>query len=162
MSWRQIEQDDHKRVVRMLEHYLNGDANAVRYCLDILYICHLWDDLEDGDKERTEAEKAEAIRAAMSNIPTNPFYIAHFHILSSMTHSAILQWDASNILCYGDEDQKFTAFMIRNAILAIIHYCMFLVGGPQWATENNAQFWNDINSGVHKKYVEFCEEYKNG
>ena len=47
----EAEQSEQLRV--KLVYYLKGDIAAVDFCMAIIYVAHLWDDLIDGDRQRS-------------------------------------------------------------------------------------------------------------
>jgi hypothetical protein len=138
---------------------MKEDSNAVNLCLDLLFVGHLWDDLIDGDVKREPEEINSAFLKALGEIPLNPVYIANQFQLAPMMLNVSLLWLASNDLEKGNDDNRFTAFMIRNGLLTIIHYIMVLVGGFQWARDRSAEFWRVFGLTL-EKYQEFVEEKK--
>jgi hypothetical protein len=157
-GWREKETERQKELAKRLAFYLRGNIDAVRFCIDILFVGHLWDDLIDGDKERTPDEVNAAFRTAMGDIPTNPFYQDNIRALSGLLMSAFLQWQDSNVLAKGNMDDAMTCFMIRNSLMAVIHYCLLLTGGPVWAAQQGPAFWHEFGAGITEKYQEFLEE----
>ena len=138
---------------------MRGDRNAVNLCIDMLFVGHLWDDLIDGDVQRDPEDINSAFLKALGEIPLNPVYIANQYQLAPQMLNVSLMWLASNELEQGTGNERFTAFMIRNGLLSIIHYIMVLIGGIAWARENSAAFWRTFGLTLDK-YQEFVEEKK--
>lgn len=133
-----------------------GNKFAVKYVLDILYAGHLWDDLIDKDVERTDADINQAFRVALGDIPTNPFYQANQAHLGPLMMSAAMLWLDSVKLEKGNDNHKMAAFVMRNALMNIAHYCMLLVGGIEWVQENGERIWSILS--LHDKWLEFRQE----
>jgi hypothetical protein len=163
VDWREKEAKEGEQVIDRLAYYLKGDADALRFCVDIMFLGHLWDDLIDKDKERTPEEINRAFMSAFGTIPQNPFYQAFQEQLRGLVMSAILQWQDANILeRTRNPDEMFAAYIARNGMAAIVHYCMFLVGGPEWCNEQGPSFWREMCAGMYAKYEFFLSEMNNG
>ena len=130
---------EHK--LERLEYFLKGDKYAVLFCLDLLYVCHLWDDLIDGDKERTGEDINQAFIKSLSGIPSNPFYQQCQPALLPMICNAFTMWLESNILKSGNKDQRVTAYALDNGIVEILHFCIVIKGTIEWAREVADEFW---------------------
>jgi hypothetical protein len=128
-----------------LTGFLKGDVNAIKLCIDLMYLGHFWDDLIDKDLVRSDEEINQAFLLSLGDIPMNPFYQAFQIQLAPLMMSASLLWLDSTKLERGDNDSKLTAFCIRNALLNLIHFCMFLVGGVAWVREQGPEFWKTFS-----------------
>lgn len=124
-----------------LEYFLKGDKQALAYCLDLLYIAHLWDDLVDGDKQPSIEDINQAFIKSLTAIPNNLFYRQWQPILLPMMHNALVMWLQSNDLRKGSPDQRTTAFTLENAVIEIVHFCILVKGSVEWAREIGAEFW---------------------
>jgi hypothetical protein len=133
-----------------------GNTLVLKYALDLLYIGHLWDDLIDKDRVRTDPEINKAFRAMLGELAINPFYQANQHLLAPLQHSAAILWEDSVKLEKGDDNDKMAAFIMRNALASILHYCLFLVGGEEWVQEHGARLWQLFN--LNDKWQEFKQE----
>lgn len=160
-GWRQRVLDKQIAFMKRLSFYLKGDRDAMRFCADIIFVGHLWDDLVDRDKVRTPDELDKAFQIMLGEIPTNPFYQANIAQLSGLMMSAILLWRDANVLETGNEDERLASFIARNAMISIVHYCLFLVGGLQWAEEQGPNFWREICPGLNDQYLYFLKEVSN-
>ena len=133
-GWREKELQYQKDLVQMLKYCLMDNQDAVRFCIDVTFIAHVWDDLVDKDKERTNEEISNAFKAALIDIPSNPFYLAHINDLRPLMMNAILQWqDANKLEVNGDDHDKHMAYMLRASFIQLFVYCAFLIGGGGWA-----------------------------
>lgn len=109
--------------------WLNGDTDALQLCGALLYVAHLWDDLIDKDKERTDEEINHAFQAILAEMTRNRFYTEHSQQLAPLIASAALQYPIANKLERGSDGEKIMAFAMRNALLHIVPHCFFLIGG---------------------------------
>jgi hypothetical protein len=142
--------------VDRLEHFLKGDKHAVLFCLDLLYVAHLWDDLIDKDVVRSNEDVNQAFIKSLSGIPNNPFYQEFISILLPMMHNALVLWLESNELAKGDLDKKVTAFSLENAVVNIIHFCILVKSSVDWARECSEEFW-ELFGPTHRELVEMLE-----
>lgn len=124
-----------------LLYFLKGDKYALLFCLDLLYISHLWDDLLDADKVRSGEEINEAFIRSLWRIPNNPFYRQCQPALLPMMYNALVMWLESNSLKKGDDNSKLAAFALDNAVIEIIHFCVLIKGTIDWAREVGPEFW---------------------
>ena len=135
-----------------LMYFLKGDCNAVKMCMDLTYIAHLWDDLVDKDRTRSDTDINDAFRLALVEIPMNPFYRKFSFDLSPLFLNTILQWEDANVLESAEEHDKDMAYMLRASFLQIFNYCAFLIGGPLWARE--------IGPDMRRLYAEPLNSFK--
>jgi hypothetical protein len=124
-----------------LEYFLKGDKQALLFCLDLLYVAHLWDDLIDRDVERTGEDINQGFIKSLAGIPNNPFYQQCMPALLPMMYNALCMWLEANELKKGNKDQKVTAFTLDNAVIEIIHFCILIKGTIDWAREVSSEFW---------------------
>jgi hypothetical protein len=139
---------------------LKGNKHALKLVLDMLWVGHLWDDLIDGDVPRSPEDINAAFIKAFREIPNNPFFVglperSRFQ-LEGLLISAAMQYRDATQLEMGDQGDRFVAFIIRNAVLAFIHYLIALVGGDEWIKEHGPDFWRFF--GTRDNYKEFVEE----
>ena len=137
--------------------FLKNDVNAVKFCVGLMFLGHFWDDLIDKDVQRSDEDINQAFIFSIGDMPLNPFYQAFQTQLAPMMMSASLLWLNSNDLEHGTNDEKLTAFCIRNVLLNIIHYCMFIVGGTSWVREQGPEFWRTF-ALTEDLYQEFLKE----
>ena len=157
MDYRELPEKVMQERKQILTFFLKGDQNAIKFCEDILFICHLWDDMIDKDKTWTDQDINDAFNKSLSEIPLNPFYQAYFPVLVGMMTNAINQWHVSNVLIKGNGDDRLTAFILLEAIFTIVYYAMSLTGGQQWAIEQGTHFWRYFNKGLEKSYRQDME-----
>ena len=143
-------------LTKKLIHFFRGNLDAVRFCIDFVYICHLWDDLIDKDKERTVNEINDAFRAALVEIPGNVFYLANMHILRPIILNIILQWEDANVLETSSEHDVQMAWMLRAGLIQLFNVCAYIIGGPDWAR----QVGPDIRRLYDEKLEDFMKEMK--
>lgn len=135
-----------------------GDIDAVEFCMQIMYIGQLWDDLIDRDKIRGDAEINAAFTMVLGFLPQNRFYRQHMDSLTPVIVNAALKWQNANTLERGNDDHRMIAWIIRQSLGDIFHYVMFLVGGYGWALEHGPVFFADACPDIVAKYEEFKTE----
>ena len=140
-----------KAWIEKLAPCLKDDQWAIQFCIDVMFIAHLWDDLIDKDTFRTGEDINEAFRIALIDIPKNPFYLAHIGDLRPVMMNVILQWQDANVLEKGSRQDRAKAFMLKASVLQLFNYCAYLVGGPQWAFE--------IGPDLRRLYEESIDDY---
>lgn len=153
---------DQLTLEKKLIYYLKGNQWALRMCLQLLYVSHLWDDLIDKDKERTENEINDAFRICLYDIPSNPFYVQNVTILLPLIHSAIIQYEAANKIEKADIQNKESAFWLRNGVLNVIGTSIYLIGGIDWYREVSGDFYSFLWQDYQSLYDIFKQEMKNG
>jgi hypothetical protein len=151
--------------LEILLRMLKGNTQALKLCLDTIWVGQLWDQLIDKDEgEPREADIHSAFIKAFRNIPNNPWFISLPDRLrwqlEGLLISAAMQYKDSTHLEMGNDDDRFTAYIIRNAILSLVHYCIYLVGGDAWIDEQSAEFWQTFGN-LREDYFEFVAEGHN-
>jgi len=141
-----------EKLIEHLIYYFKGNQDAVRFCIDITFIAHVWDDLIDKDNIRTNEDISNAFKAALIDIPSNHFYLANINELRPLMLNAIFQWqDANKLEAGGNYHDKHMAFMLRASIVQIFSYCAYLCGGPAWI--------NEVGPDIRRLYEEDLFEY---
>lgn len=104
--------------------------------MDVLEVVHLWDDMVDGDKSIAAANANAAMRKAMIDLPSNPFWFNNSGILQPILQSCYLQWIAANVL---EKEQQAgdveKAYMLRASVYQLFHIVAALCGGMAWAEQ---------------------------
>jgi hypothetical protein len=140
-------------------YFLKGDQWAVQFLVDLLYIIHVWDDLIDKDKKRSDGEINDAFKKCFIDIPSNPFYEKYRYDLRPLILNMILQWEDANTLDHGSDHDKHMAFMLRAGYFQIVNYCAYLTGGADWARRVGPQarrlYGEDLND--YMKEMEKCQ-----
>jgi hypothetical protein len=114
--------------------WTRGNKDAANFIEQFFYLCHLWDDLVDGDKKRSVEEINMAFWAALVLIPENPFYRQNWADLQPIIVAAINDWHTANALEEAPEGRDI-AYTLRCSIITIISHCAYLCGGYHWLRE---------------------------
>ena len=150
--------EQQQALVKKLMHCLKGNLDAVKFCIDITFIAHVWDDLIDKDNERTGKDISNAFKSALIDIPANPFYLANINDLRPLMLNAILQWqDANKLETDGNSHDKHMAYMLRASFIQIFAYCAFLCGGGEWAE----RIGPDIRRIYEEDLYAYLKEFNN-
>lgn len=137
-------------IFEKLSGYFKGNEMAVAFAVDLLWLAHYADDLYDGDVPRTKEEVKLAFRKLFCDMPSNPFFQRWQKELSALISSAYLMWCDSTHFEKGDKEDRFICFQIRNSVLNVIHHCIFLIGGGDWAEEQGPLFWQEFAPKLDK------------
>jgi len=138
---------------------LKCDLNAMEMCFDLIYCGHFWDDLIDKDKIRTDQEIDHCFTAMLGRLPRNPFYQAYIRDLGPLMMSTVLQWkDANKLETVGDIPERNMAFMLRNMLMQVVGYCIFLIGGEEWYAEAGEKFQRLCSMEIIPLYQVFMKE----
>lgn len=144
-----------------LEYFLKGDKHALLLCLDMVYVGHLWDDLIDKDRERTNEEISQAFMKAFRGIPDNSFFKKWQHVLQPLLIQTAQAYLDSTNLELGDDDERLMAFLCRNQCLQFIEHVIYVVGidqgEPDWITEVSIDFWKTFKWAHKLNYFMFEE-----
>lgn len=157
-DWREEEAEMHKRFHSIFSDFLRGNLGAIQFCMALVFIVHLWDDLIDKDKDRTPHDINAAFTLMFGTIPTIPFYQQHIQQLSPLLLSTALLWQNANEIEHGDDDQQFMAFIVRQDFVKIFHYCMYLIGGHDYVIQRGPEFLTRIARNSTRRFAEFREE----
>jgi len=156
MTWRDEELKKQRWSEDRLLHYL-GDLAATRFCMDLVFIAHLWDDLIDKDKDRTPAEIGDAFRVGLVEIQANPFLV-RFPELRPLMLSAMLKYEALLPLEQGSGHDKAIAFTLRNGLLDVMAYSMYLLRGITVYRHEAPRFYQEMWSCLEDQFQAFMKE----
>ncbi len=139
-----------------LMHVLKGHEEAVALVETVAMVSQVWDDLIDGDREVSRDQINRAFRAALYQIPMNPFYQRHSVKLIPLMDAFILDWINANALEKMGESGKRLAFVLRDASTALAVHCAELIGGFEWAQEVGPKIWLYACDESYEAYAEGC------
>lgn len=146
--------DDKTVDLSILLEWVNGNEAAAALCNDMLFIVHLWDDLIDKDRPRTDDEVNAAFHKAIVGIHLNPFFEAHRGMFLPLLLSASLQYQHANRMeRSGHKGQAIFAYGMRNALLHMIGLCVHLTGGDE------VNFYTTISTGNEEHFATFLKEF---
>jgi len=137
---------------------LKGNTAATVFCVDLMNIYQVWDDLIDKDNEYTDSDVNQVFQTLLFSLPMNEFYVKNQNELRPLIMNSILKWfDANKMEEEGKEADLHMSYMLRAEIYSIFCYVAFLVGGLNYAKE--------IGVSIRRLYAEtlpeFLEEMKN-
>lgn len=120
--------------------WLKGCESAIDFILAMHQIAETWDDLIDGDRETTPKAINAAFYTSLITLPRNPFYQQHFHELSPIVESAILDWHTANALEKRNSgDDLRTAYTLRCGAQMLTVMSARIIGGQDWAQNVNLE-----------------------
>lgn len=118
----------------LLDWALQGDEQAINFCGLLGEISQTWDDLVDRDNPVSDEALSKMFWLALCVLPNHPFYREHATHLSAVLETTIFDYTAANALEQGNDHAKALAFVLRDALAAVVVYCARIVGGFEWAT----------------------------
>lgn len=131
--------------------WFKGNELAVRACLDLVEIAHLWDDLVDADQPFSDPDAV--MRKAMFELPMNPFWLTNQSMLLPVLQSVYLQWKAANVLDQTDSNEDFEkAYMLRASLYQLFHFVAAICGGVDWAVS--------VGPEIYRFYGEKLDDLK--
>jgi len=129
-----------------------GHRDATDFLMSFFYACHLWDDLIDKDKERTDAHINHAFWLFLVDIPRNPWYIRNFMDIHPVIMNAVQEWLAANEL--ERTDRPDIAYTLRCSIVSVVHQTALLCGGYEWAVEIGPEIRRISQAETYEEYLE--------
>lgn len=116
---------------------LGGNADALRFVLDIARLSHVYDDLVDQDVPVGEQRVHDLMWTLLVTLPTNPFYRAHEDTLRPVIITGILNWKAATDMeQLGHREELRIAHGVRYAIADVFLLSMVLTVGREHAMKN--------------------------
>ena len=130
------------------------DEHAVQFCVQLLELIHVWDDLIDRDHEVDAVTINRTMLTALIDLPLNPFYHRHIQTLAPLLLNASLQWQDANSMEGPDapESDLNMAWMLRASVYQIFAFCAFLLGGMDYARE--------VGPTIRRMYGESLQQYR--
>lgn len=120
-----------------LQELLCGNAEAVRFVIDIAQCSHAYDDLIDRDKPVPDSTVHGLMWKLLVSVPTNAFFRQHQDVIRPVLITGILNWHAATGMeKAGCAEQLHVAHALRYAIGDVVLLCMALVGGHDHAMKN--------------------------
>jgi hypothetical protein len=114
-----------------LLYICKGNHAACDFLFMFFAMCHLWDDLIDKDKARTDADINRAFWVALIEMPRNRYYQDFQSEIQPLMAVAIQEWFVANELEAGN--RKDIAYTLRCSIVSLIHQAAEICGGYDWA-----------------------------
>lgn len=120
---------------RNMLRWFKGNADAVSLMRQWMYVCHLWDDLIDGDTIRTPEQINQAFWVCVIDMPRNVFYRRNFDTLQPVIATHIIDWIASNKMeASEDEGEQHIAYTLRCNVVSLAGMIASIIAGPIWAS----------------------------
>lgn len=117
---------------------VKGNRDAMVLLDQLYFVAHLWDDLIDNDRRRSQEEINRAFVITLVELPRNPFYARHFHHLNGVLVESISAWMLANdmeqrMLVEDDDTAAAQAYTLRTLYNSMTTACAFCVGGFEWS-----------------------------
>ena len=137
--------------------WFGGNEHALQMFRMFGDLLHIWDDLVDKDKERTEEEINHAFAIALVYLPANPFYKSIQEQIMPMWLTVISAYQVANHYQNSkDEHGIEIAHGLRYAAGNIIAYAMHVCVGPVKAQEYLPEVWKVI---IPERFEDYRKEH---
>jgi hypothetical protein len=138
-----------------LNEILKGDAVAIAFIDSIRSIAHAWDDIIDRDHPQDDNAINAAFAEALVILPRNPFYAAHFQVLSPLVMSSILSWIGATRMerDNGTEHDLRVALVTRAQYVQLVLVSAMLLGGFEYASSIASDILRWGHSETFDEYV---------
>lgn len=122
-----------------LSYFFHGNQEAVDLALMFVYVCDIWDDLIDKDREPTPDEINRMMWFCISSIPRNRFYQQFHNELTPIFEVGIFNWIAADQLKRrGGQKECEVANIIRHSVSDLFVHMALCIGGFEWAAQVTA------------------------
>ena len=145
-----ITKDQKQSFYNAFHRFYKGNESAISLSLMLLEVCHVWDDIVDGDPV-TSDDVNRVFRYLIYDIPLNPVYRS---IPSMPDHllNIYLKWrDATAMEAEENPDLEKT-YMLRASLYDMFSMIAFYLYGDEWAKE--------IGPDVRKLYGETLDDLR--
>lgn len=137
----------------LLKVVLREHPAAIELVKDFVYVAHLWDDLIDRDRPRSDEHINAAFWKALVDIPMNPFYQTHFRWLHPVVTTAITNWEAATRMEREGRDADLEiSYITRSSYTDLIIQSAYLIGGREHAREVTPTIRRFIHQEGFAKY----------
>ena len=134
-----------------LFYICKGNEPAADFLFKFFAMCHLWDDLIDKDKSRSDADINYAFWTALIEIPRNRYYLEWRHEIQPLMSVAIQEWFIANELEAGTRTD--IAYTLRCSIVSLIHQAAEICGGLEWALTVGEEIRLKSQNETYDQYV---------
>lgn len=140
--------------------WFGGDEYALQMFRMFGDLAHIWDDLVDKDKERTEDEINHAFAVALVYLPANPFYQRIQPQILPMWLSVIYAFQTANAFEEAKDPHGVEiAHGLRYAAGHIVSYAIHVCVGPEQAKKYIPEMWKVL---MPERFDEYRKEHLNG
>lgn len=117
----------------LLAYAYRGNANAVRFALDLRHISHVMDDLVDKDKPVTDEQIRDVFWRALIGLPGNAFYAENAAALTPLMAAALTNWQIANVFERCGPEERHMAHSLRYDLATVLVMIAHLIGGRRWS-----------------------------
>lgn len=141
---------------RLILPLTGGNEDAAALLVQVGDMIRLADDVADGDAADPQEAMARVLQIALAEIPANPFYDLHRHMLSHLLGSMVTFWQVSNRFQKRIDARSNTfGFVLREAGEHFTLQVCALCRG--W--ESAADIYEEIFALVHAERTETVEDW---
>lgn len=116
-----------------LDEWFCGNADAVRFFLELWEACQAWDDFADGDNDGMALLNPLCDWLAFSK-EYQPFFRQYSELLRPAFLQVYLTWDAATQMeRHGNKADLEKTYMLRATLYQVIHLIAWICGGTAHA-----------------------------
>ena len=109
--------------------WFGGNEDALRMYQAFVFLAHVWDDLVDKDRERSETDINQAFLTALVWLPSNPFYRMIQQAILPMWLVVVSSYEVANKFerdkdPHGIEISHGLRYAAGNIIAYAVHVCV--------------------------------------
>jgi hypothetical protein len=154
-----MDSSEREQVRAFLTDALAGHEQAVDYCLLLIRVASVWDDLVDGDKPVTTEDVNAGFMAALIDLPMHPFFRQHGAFLMPVLIQSANDWQTANLFeKSGGEYEHHISYVIRSSVMNVVTVCAYIVGGSDLAKQANAKVHYGLTRETFADYLNTIKE----
>ncbi len=137
--------------------WFGGNEDALAVFRMLVRLAHIWDDLVDKDRDKTEDEINEAFLIALVYLPNNPFYKMVEPYVLPMWITVVSAYKTANSFErdkdeHGIEIAHNLRYSAGNIIAYMVHVCV----GPVEAAKYMPEVWKEM---VAERFDDYRKEH---
>jgi hypothetical protein len=118
------------------EEIFKGDLASIKFCLDLLEVAHVWDDLVDKDNRLTSGEINRVFITAIFGLQNYPLWFSAG--LNHLVLNSFLKWRDANEIennPLSSDDDLSKSYMLRAGLYDVFAVIAYHLYGDEWARE---------------------------
>lgn len=141
----------------MALEWFNGDKDAEALHQMLSFVSHVWDDLIDKDKVRSDADVNKAFLYSLVFIPMNIYYVRYREALAPLIHMGIVGFQTANLMeKSGDAHQIEVSHGLRYSIAQVTVFLISVCNSPERALEILPTAWKTM---MPERWGDYSKEH---
>lgn len=126
--------------------FMRGDKDAARWCIDLIRVADVWDNLIDMDVDVFSDDVDAMCSTALLSMACNPFFQKNAGELAPIMRSSIRNWKIANAMSFRGPESRIQSHVLRYSAIDAIIACTAIVGGEDWAL--------DVGPELRERYMQ--------